>query len=135
YGNTDIRYFPLGEELFVAQVEDLKKYLSFLKSTGWVPITYTTSQYNPDDPYLNLSQTSYINAHDVIGQEFSKVILIMDNNFHYDLAGNLTARSSYYSASGMLYQIVTRVVDDLKIIVLDNPELYLKLLEIKSMGD
>ena len=119
---------------YISNFEDLKKYLSFLKSTGWMPITYTTSQYNPDDPYLNLSQTSYITAHDVIGQEFPKVILIMDNNFYYDLDGNLTARSSYYSASGMLYQIVTRVVDNLKIIVLDNPELYFKLLEIKSMG-
>lgn len=25
YGNTDIRYFPLGEQMFVAMVEDLKK--------------------------------------------------------------------------------------------------------------
>ncbi len=131
---SDLNYSCVSID-YISNFEDLKKYLLFLKSTGWVPITYTTSQYNPDDPYLNLSQTSYITAHDVIGQEFSKVILIMDNNFHYDLDGNLTARSSYYSASGMLYQIVTRVVDDLKIIVLDNPELYLKLLEIKSMGD
>jgi hypothetical protein len=35
----------------------------------------------------------------------------------------------------MLYQIVTRVVDELKIIVLNNPELYYQLLRIKSLGD
>lgn len=130
----DLNYSCISID-YISNFDDLKKYLLFLKSTGWMPITYTTSQYNPDDPYLNLSQTSYTTAHDVIGQEFSKVILIMDDNFHYDLDGNLTARSSYYSASGMLYQIVTRVVDNLKIIVLNNPDLYLKLLEIKSMGD
>lgn len=59
----------------------------------------------------------------------------MDSNFQYSPNGHLTARGSYYSAPGMLYQIVTRVVDNLKIIVLNNPDLYLKLLEIKSMGD
>lgn len=30
YGNTDIRYYPLGEELFVAMVEDLKKAEKFI---------------------------------------------------------------------------------------------------------
>lgn len=30
YGNTDIRYYPLGEQLFVAMVEDLKKAEKFI---------------------------------------------------------------------------------------------------------
>ena len=30
YGNTDIRYYPLGEELFVSMVEDLKKAEKFI---------------------------------------------------------------------------------------------------------
>ena len=30
YGNTDIRYYPLGEELFVAMVDDLKKAEKFI---------------------------------------------------------------------------------------------------------
>lgn len=30
YGNTDIRYFPLGEQMFVAMVEDLKKAEKFI---------------------------------------------------------------------------------------------------------
>jgi len=52
-----------------------------------------------------------------------------------DGANRLTARKGCYSPDGMLYQIVTRIIDELKIIVLDNPELYLKLLEIKSLGN
>ena len=111
---------------------DLKEYVDFLKLKNWMPITYTTSQHNPD-PYDDLTDISDKNAHDVIGQEFSKVVFVMDDNFRY--SGNkLTARGSYYSAKGMLYQIVTRVVDDLKIIVYNNPDLYLKLLEIKAMS-
>ena len=75
------------------------------------------------------------NAHAVIGQEFSKVAFVLDQNFSYDETGALTARPSYYSARGMLYQIVTRVVDELKVIVFNNPPLYFKILEIKSMGE
>ncbi len=59
----------------------------------------------------------------------------MDNNFQYNERNRLTARSSYYDAKGMLYQIVTRVINELKIIILNNPKLYEKLLEIKAMGN
>ncbi len=114
--------------------EELMEYISFLKSCGWVSITYTTSQYN-QEPYDHLIQVSEKTAHAVIGQEFSKVILVMDQNFRYNEAGKLEGRRSYYSASGMLYQIVTRVVDELKIIVLNNPDLYHKLITIKAMGE
>lgn len=117
---------------YFEQPEIARAFVSFLCESGWTAITFTTSSYNPD-PYDDLSEFSDITAHGVIGQEFSKVVLVMDNNFRYGADGKLQASGSYYSASGMLYQIVTRVVDELKIIVLDNPELYKNLLEIKAM--
>lgn len=112
----------------------LKSYMAFLETKGWTPITYTTSQHNPD-PYDKVSELCERNAHTVIGQEFSKVVFVMDENFQYGEDGKLLVRRSYYSAKGMLYQIVTRVVDELKIIVTNNPELYVKLLGIKAMGE
>lgn len=125
YSGVSVEYF--GDSL------DLKSYIAFLELKGWVPITYTTSQYDID-PYEQLSGICEKNAHAVIGQEFSKVAFVLDQNFSYDETGALTAHPSYYSARGMLYQIVTRVVDELKVIVFNNPPLYLKILEIKSMG-
>jgi hypothetical protein len=119
---------------YMNNIDDMKEYLVFLNECNWMTITYTTSQYNAD-PYDSLSDICEKNAHDVIGQEFSKVVLIMDANFKYNDANKLTAKSGYYSAQGMLYQIITRVVDELKIVVLHNPDLYLKLLEIKAMGE
>ena len=113
--------------------EELMEYIQFLRGRGWMPITYTTSQYY-SEPYDHLIPVSEKTAHAVIGQEFSKVVLVMDQNFMYSETGKLLGRQSYYSASGMLYQIVTRVVDELKIIVLDNPDLYYKLQTIKAMG-
>lgn len=113
--------------------ESVKDYMTFLRESGWTAITYTTSTYDPD-PYNELTELGEFNAHGVIGQEFSKVVFVMDKNFRYSESGKLQAKNSYYSASGMLYQIVTRVVDELKIIVLDNPLLYIELLRIKAMS-
>ncbi len=118
---------------YMSDMTTLKSYIRFLKTGGWVPLTYTTSSREPD-PYDTLKEVDGKNAHNVIGQEFSKVVFVMDQNFKYNDSNKLTARKGYYSPDGMLYQIVTRVVDELKIIVLDNPALYLKLLEIKNLG-
>lgn len=120
---------------FFSDMDDLKEYICFLQENNWISITYTASQYNPGDPYQELGFVSSKTAHDVIGQEFPKVMLVMDDNFKYNENGRLCVRKSYYSAEGMLYQIVTRVVDKLKIIVYNNQELYVKLLEIKAMGE
>ncbi|MBQ3515314.1 MAG: DUF2075 domain-containing protein [Lachnospiraceae bacterium] len=124
YDGISIDYFN--------NITDLKTYIALLKEKGWVPITYTVSRKDID-PYDDLTTISEKNAHDVIGQEFSKVVLVMDKNFKYN-GNKLVFRKSYYSARGMFYQIITRVVDELKIIVLDNPELYITLLDIKNMG-
>lgn len=118
---------------YLNNMDDMKKYLEFLRSNGWTSIRYTTEGKN--DPYILLSEiigTGQEDAHEVIGQEFSKVVCVMDSNFAYNENNVLIASKSRYSAEGMLYQIVTRVVDELKIVVFNNPGLYSKLLEIKS---
>lgn len=119
---------------YIENIAELKEYIDFLKENGWMAITYTTAQYGWD-PYDELANIGEKNAHAVIGQEFPKVVFVMNENFRYNDAGYLIAQKSYYSAKGMLYQIATRVVDELKIIVLNNPELYVKLLEVKQMGE
>ena len=73
-------------------------------------------------------------AHDVIGQVFEKVVFVMNKHFKYNAQGKLLGVKSFYSSGGMLYQIVTRVVNELKVIVLNNPKLYQKLLRIKEMN-
>lgn len=131
--NHDLHYECVSIEYF-DDLENVLCYMDYLKNTGWMSIKYTTSSINPD-PYDEIYEISDTNAHDVIGQEFKKVVYVMNENFQYNEDNVLMARSSYYSATGMLYQIVTRAVDELKIIVLKNPELYKKLLEIKDMSN
>jgi len=125
YENVTIEYFD--------DFENAKRYMIYLcDNRGWRGITYTGSAHYTE----SISQVANIcvtNAHDVIGQEFDKVVFVMDKNFRYGEDGKLQASTTFYSVEGMLYQIVTRVVNELKIIVLDNPELYGKLLEIKAL--
>ena len=117
---------------YLETMQDLQEYMEFLKNSGWTTLTYTTSQYN-SDPYDELADLCEKKAHAVIGQEFPKVAFVMDQNFRYK-ENKLTAKVGYYSPKGMLYQIVTRAVDELKIVVFNNPELYLKLTEIKMLS-
>lgn len=125
YSNISIKYFD--------NVKDAKEYSDYIKQCDWNIITFSDSlKASEPDPYRKLKIFSNYTAHDVLGQEFSKVAFIMDDNFKY-VNNHLNAKKSYYSANGMVYQIITRAVDELQIIVLENPELYEKLLEIKAL--
>ncbi|MCL2520667.1 MAG: DUF2075 domain-containing protein [Spirochaetaceae bacterium] len=117
--NVSIEYFD--------NFENAEGYIRYLCSNkGWQAITYT-NYLDKSENIDKISAMAGCKAHDVIGQEFDKVVFIMDKNFSYDDNGKLQMSDSYYSLGGMLYQIVTRAVNELKIIVLDNPILYLKL--------
>lgn len=132
--NSNLNYEAISVDYFNS-VDDVKKYIAYLEDEmNWKAITYTTSRYFENDlTYLSNICTS--NPHDVIGQEFDKVVFIMDKNFNYNSENKLCTKGSYYSVEGMLYQIVTRVVNQLKIIVLNNPNLYCKILDIKNMSE
>lgn len=120
---------------YIDDENQLKEYIAFLQNErGWQSIKYTTSIYN-SDPFDDLADISDKNAHDVIGQEFSKVVFVMDSTFRYSGNRLTTSKYTYYSPRGMVYQIATRVIDELKIIVFNNPDLYIKLLEIKDLGN
>jgi len=127
---SDLGYETITIEYFDS-LDGVKEYIKFLEENEeWKAITFTASMYSKEsiDSLLSVCET---NAHDVIGQEFKKVVWVMDSNFRYNEGGKLETTRNYYSVFGMLYQIATRVVDELKIIVLGNPELFFKLLEIK----
>ena len=127
YEDITIEYF--------SSVHDAQNYLNYLDCSGeWKAITFTPSQYS-SEPVDSLSCLCEQKAHGVIGQEFHKVVFAMDSNFRYGENNRLAVRTNYYSLKGMLYQIVTRAVNELKIIVINNPELYQKLMSIKYMSE
>ena len=125
YSDITIEYFE--------NINDIKRNIHYLeKRDDWKCITYTSSQYSRESIDV-LASLSDFKAHDVIGQEFKKVVFVMDDNFRYDDSGKLQYRKCYYSLPGMFYQIITRVINEMKIIVFNNKSLYCKLLQIKFL--
>ena len=127
--NSDLNYDCASIEYF-SDFDSLSDYLRFLQNKQWTKLTFTTSSYQKD-PFDDLAHLGGKNAHNVIGQEFPNVVLVLDHNFYYEGNRLTTTKNSYYDGEGMLYQLVTRVVNNLKIIVFNNPELYIHLMDIK----
>ena len=73
----------------------------------------------------------------VIGQEFDRVMMVMDQNFYYNPDGKLRAFSHPnpdYLYTKLLFQGLTRVREQLCILVVDNPKLFAGVLSILQLA-
>lgn len=119
--NIQIRYFN--------RLEDAKYFLSSLDKSEWEVLRFTPSQYSKEF-HASYSQIGQV-SHAVIGQEFEGIALIVDQFFTYNDDGNLIYNNnSYYLASKMLFQNLTRARKRLLIIILKNEELLTRCLSI-----
>ena len=121
YANIDLCYCSQKQEVILLS--------RHLQEKGWkipkyTPGTISTFCY---EAYGTANEES---AHAVIGQEFDKVVAIIDNNFGYDEGGKLIANNRYYSQCQMLYQILTRTRQRLCVIILNNEPMLKRCLEI-----
>lgn len=121
YANIDLCYCSQEQEVIL-----LSKHLQEkgFKIPKYTPGTISTFCY---EGYGTAEEES---AHGVIGQEFDKVVAIIDNNFGYDEGGKLIANNRYYSQRQMLYQILTRTRQRLYVIILSNEPMLKRCLEI-----
>jgi len=121
-GNVTINYFN--------NHEDARNYAENLDVREWKTLRFTPSQYDKEyhDCYsIAFSQTS----HQVIGQEFDNVAIMIDDLFSYDASGKLVYRgTAYYSPAKMLFQNITRTRRKLNVIIINNPELIERCSEI-----
>ena len=90
-----------------------------LEDFGYTYISYTPSLYNPglDD------QISIHNTHNVIGQEFESVCMLLDDNFYYDESGHLSGvihPNPDYLFAQLLYQGLSRVRSRIALIVVSE---------------
>lgn len=89
-----------------------------LKMDNYTYISYTPSFYDFSLHY----QISDFNTHEVIGQEFDGVVMIMDENFFYEkcfLKGK-THPNPDYIYTQLLYQGLTRTREKLALIITDE---------------
>ena len=118
--------------MFANDITESDKLLRLYKNKGYTFITFTPSQFvsNGIDHY-----SANINSHQVIGQEFDNVVIIMDNIFRYSDDGDLEGKehpNPDYLFPRLFYQNISRTRERLCIIVLNNPKMFRKLLMIKE---
>lgn len=97
-------------------------------------INYTPSQHYPS--ILNKYKTCSRHigsAHQVIGQEFDNIIVMIDEVFLYNEDRKLTSYNRHgnpYNQGKMLHQAITRVKHKLEIVVINNPSVFEKILGV-----
>jgi len=111
---------------------DAREYIASLKD--YILITHTPSRFYHDyiDSFKSMSCCKGT-AHEVIGQEFDNVITIIDETFFYDsnnILCNNGREGNPYDQVKMLFQAVTRVKQNLKIVVINNVPVFLRIIEL-----
>lgn len=124
YCNITIQYF--------SSYYEAKSYLAYLTNEGWLVMDYTASNSNgySYDVATNRSEED----NDVLGEEYNYVAAVMDDCFYYKSNQKLSTveleEIPNYSPDKMLYQNIIRVRKKLHLVVIHNPKLLEKILEI-----
>ena len=118
---------------YAANHEIAKYYVKEYCNQGYKFINYTPSQYKSENliDKFDCSETS----HSVLGQEFDNVIMLLDSHFMYRDDGFLVASkhpNPDYLFAQLLFQGVTRVRRKLCLVIVDNWELFSRILELVS---
>jgi len=114
-GNIELAYFNNSD--------DAIRHLASLDINKWKVIKFTPSQYKKEH-HQTYSAGISVTSHDVIGQEFDGVAVMVDRFFSYNQQGSLiyTGRT-YYQPAKMLFQNMTRARSRLRIIIIDNSQM------------
>ncbi len=131
YLNDESRkeYYGNVEVVYAANYEQANCLIRYYKARGHRHISLTLSRYyrcNMD----NLIND--INTHEVIGQEFDNIVMAIDDSFYYDANGYLCAvehPNPDYLFNKLLFQGLTRVREKVALIIINNPDLFDKVID------
>ncbi len=135
---------------FAADVAEARKLLAYYRGQGYVFINYartmpethgTDGSYEETIPPALVPDTSgpfmeFEGGYDVnhvIGQEFDRVVMLLDTSFYYDADGRLEGvphPDPDVQYPDLFYQGITRVQEKLALIVLENDILFDTISEI-----
>ncbi|WP_052008536.1 DNA/RNA helicase domain-containing protein [Listeria aquatica] len=119
---------------FFGSYEEGEAFINKLETKGWESITYATSTHSPDALEL-LTMGIQRTSHKVIGQEFDKVVVVLDSNFKYiyddkNIARLTVNENTYYHAENMLLQNLTRTRRKLFLVIIENKELFVEITKL-----
>lgn len=112
---------------YAATSSEAQDMIEYYREKGYVFINYSRSEFDPGpfDEYVEDYDT-----HHVIGQEFDRVVMLLDKSFYYDDEGILQGVprvSQDYLYPNLFYQGISRVREKLAIIVVGNEPLFGKM--------
>ena len=117
--------------LYANSTEEAKKLIDLYDEKGYIFISYTQSMFYKNS--IDLYPSAY-DTHHVIGQEYDKVMIMMDGNFRYDRERRLQGKEHpnpdllFYK---LLYQAISRAREKLCVLVVENYKLFSDILSIK----
>lgn len=86
--------------------------------------------YNPE-ALDRVKFTAQSSSHDVIGQEYENVVIVLDKHFYYTADNKLSYNArAYYNPLETLFQAITRTRKKLSLVIVDNDEFYKKCIQI-----
>lgn len=115
---------------FTTELADANNYIQHLRSLGWEYIYLSNSIRRAEhlDNYVFNANNS---SHQVIGQEFDNVIVVINEYFYYTENSKLSYRAtSYYSTLETLFQAITRTRKKLTLVIINNESVYESCMKI-----
>ncbi|WP_337231440.1 DNA/RNA helicase domain-containing protein [Staphylococcus aureus] len=128
YKNINLTYFSTKEDAieFIRKLEE--EHYQCIELTQY--LTRSTSVLKRKYIY-----NASLDVHKVIGREFEKVVVIIDQHFFYDNEGKLNSDYMeyypYLEPEG-IYQALTRVKKQLHIVIINNPNVYIEIQKIMT---
>ena len=119
------------EVIFANSTEEAMKLIELYDEKGYIFISYTQSMFYRNS--IDLYPRTY-DTHHVIGQEYDKVMIMMDGNFRYDKERRIQGKEHpnpdllFYK---LLYQAISRARERLCVLVVENYKLFSDILNIK----
>lgn len=126
--NITVKYF-CNRELGNKYIESMDT------ESDWQVLNYTKDMYNKRN--IDKMCAAGLTAHDIIGQEFDKIIVPLDSNFFYKeqivvdektgesrLIKFLKTTYNYYPLEKMLYQNVTRTRGKIEFVIIENRSIF-----------
>lgn len=126
------KYSSISIQYFSSQ-NATRSYLQYLKHDGWKIIDYTQTKYieAPDNDHFIYARE---NNPDVMGLEFDNVVAVIDHSFFYNdnnkLSTIVDGKKSFYHPAKMLFQNINRTRRKLHIVIINNPHVLDKILDI-----
>lgn len=117
---------------YANNLQDAKKYIDFLVGKNWQHI-YLSTDLIKEDKLKQVQFASNMSSHKAIGQEWDNIIVTITEDFYYTEQGKLSYEAQaqmFYNPLETLFEALTRVRKQLMLVIINNPDIYKKCVEI-----